>query len=84
MAYNIYMKAKLDTPKYIENKQIDMLRKAGFEFRFQKTISLSEEVFRLSWNGLKIQNPNLSEKQLKALFVKNLYNIDINENEFLS
>jgi len=62
-----------DTRPEVENVQVNLLRKAGPGKRFSMTLSLSQEMIALSKQALKKANPDLSDNELKILFIKNCY-----------
>ena len=62
-----------DTAPEAEKVQIELLRKAGTAKRFNITLSLSQTVIDLARRALKRANPELSEFDLKILFLSNCY-----------
>lgn len=69
----LFDQALKDTPPEVEQIQIDLLRKAGQARRIQLMLSLSQDMFELSWRNLQKVSPHLSETEQKVKFVELLY-----------
>jgi hypothetical protein len=63
----------IDTDPRIEAVQIALLRKAGTAKRAALMRSLSQTLIKLSRRTLRELNPELSEQELKVLFVRHCY-----------
>lgn len=63
----------VDTHPKAEAVQIKFLRKAGPVKRLWLMRSLSQTVLNLSRRTLRKMNPELSEQELKVLFVRHCY-----------
>ena len=62
-----------DTNPVIANLQIDLIRAAGIEKRFELTRSMTMAMGRLSRLAIERANPSLSERAIDLLFVEYHY-----------
>ena len=67
----------IDTHPKAETVQIALLRQASPMKRAWLLRSLSQTVFRLSQRAIRKANPQLTEQELKVLFVRHCYGDDL-------
>ncbi|MEI6045418.1 MAG: hypothetical protein WCS37_13805 [Chloroflexota bacterium] len=69
----------IDTSFDIEQKQMELLRQAGPERRANLMRNWTTSVRRMSRYGLRKLHPDLSEPELDLLFLKHLYNLELDQ-----
>ena len=69
----LFDQALNDTSPQIEKIQIALLKEAGQARRTQLMLSLSQSMFKLSWQNLQKVSPHLSEQEQKIKFAELLY-----------
>lgn len=67
----------IDTDPKAEEVQIALLRQASLAKRAWLLRSLSQTVIRLSQRAIRKANPQLTEQELKVLFVRHCYGNDL-------
>lgn len=72
-----------DTPDHIHQKQLEIILSKTKEERFLMGLQMSEDVHQIVINSIKLQNPGISEKNLKIEFIKRYYKNDLSE-EYLN
>ena len=68
-----------DTDEKIEKIQIDLIRQLSTSERVSRVRSLSQTVIRLSRRAIRQANPDLSEKELKYIFLAYHYGNEVAE-----
>lgn len=72
-----------DTPKYIRQKQFDIIMSKPLMERLNNLFELTELSRRIIQNRIKTQNPGISESDLKAELFKTFYRFDFDQETLL-
>lgn len=68
-----------DTPKYVRQKQFDIIMSKPLKERLNNLFELTELSRKIIQNRIKIQNPGISESDLKAELFKTFYRFDFDQ-----